>query len=239
MQTYSIRPERQAHALLGVSAGGFGAMAIALKHRDVFGAVATLAGPLNMRYDNCAGRYGDDFDPATYRERTDYDPDMIIARFYFGLLRRQREDVPRTGLRHRARHDRQGLPRQPGRPPLVDRPPPRRAGHLRQLPRRATTTTSTPRTSPSPGSPRDAASSPRRELRPRGHLDLSMTGSSEPTPASQRLGAALRRRAASGSGSPAPPAVRGTGCQPTQSHRHPPDEIAPCGHHRFSPRDPA
>ena len=89
MRTYSIRPERQAHGLLGVSAGGFGAMAIALKHRDLFGAVATLAGPLNMRYDNCEGRYGDDFDPATYRERTEYDPDMIIARFYFGLLRRR------------------------------------------------------------------------------------------------------------------------------------------------------
>ena len=56
MRTYSIRPEREAHALLGISAGGYGAMAIALKHRDLFGAVATLAGPLNMRYDNCRGR---------------------------------------------------------------------------------------------------------------------------------------------------------------------------------------
>ncbi len=89
MRTYSIRPEREAHALLGVSAGGFGAMAIALKHRELFGAVATIGGPLNMRYDNCNGRYGDDFDPATYRERTEYDPDLIIARYYFGLLRRR------------------------------------------------------------------------------------------------------------------------------------------------------
>ena len=89
MHTYSIRPEREAHALLGVSAGGFGAMAIALKHRDLFGVVATIGGPLNMRYDNCNGRYGEDFDPATYRERTEYDPDMIIARYYFGLLRRR------------------------------------------------------------------------------------------------------------------------------------------------------
>ena len=89
MRTYSIRPERAGHALLGISAGGFGAMAIALKHRDLFGAVATIAGPLNMRYDNCQGRYGDDFDPATYRERTEYDRNMMIARFYFGLLRRR------------------------------------------------------------------------------------------------------------------------------------------------------
>ena len=88
-RTYSIRPERQAHAILGISAGGFGAMGMALKHRDVFGAVATLAGPLNMLYYNCQGRYSDDFDPATYRERADYDPDEVIARYYFGLLRRK------------------------------------------------------------------------------------------------------------------------------------------------------
>ena len=86
MQTYSIHPEREGHALLGISAGGFGAMAIALRYRHFFGTVATIAGPLNMRYDNCQGRYGDDFNPATFRERIQYDPDMLIARFYFGLL---------------------------------------------------------------------------------------------------------------------------------------------------------
>jgi S-formylglutathione hydrolase FrmB len=89
MRTYSIRPEREGHALLGISAGGFGAMTIALKHRDVFGAVATVGGPLNVRYDNKQGRYADDFDPATYRERTVYDPDMIIAHYYLGIVRRR------------------------------------------------------------------------------------------------------------------------------------------------------
>jgi len=89
MRTYSIRPERQAHAILGISAGGYGAMGIALKHRDVFGAVATLAGPLNIRYFTAQGRYGDDFDPATYRERSEYDPNEVIARFYLGLFQRR------------------------------------------------------------------------------------------------------------------------------------------------------
>jgi hypothetical protein len=89
MRTYSIRPEREAHALLGISAGGFGAMTISLKHRDVFGTVATVGGPLNVRYDNCQGRYGDDFDPGTYRERTEYDPELIIARYYLRLVRRR------------------------------------------------------------------------------------------------------------------------------------------------------
>jgi poly(3-hydroxybutyrate) depolymerase len=82
---FSIRPERQAHALLGCSGGGFGAMSIALRHRDQFGAVATLAGPLNVRYWNCQEEYQADFDPATFRWREDYDPDMVIATFYLGL----------------------------------------------------------------------------------------------------------------------------------------------------------
>ena len=135
MRTYSIRPERQGHALLGISAGGFGAMTIALKHRAVFGAVATVAGPLNVRYDSDKGGYGDDFDPATYRERTEYDPDMVIARFYLGMVRRRAKTVLRAGLRHGARRVRQGFPRQPSRLAGVDQPSAGRIGHVRQPPR--------------------------------------------------------------------------------------------------------
>jgi S-formylglutathione hydrolase FrmB len=82
---FSIRPEREAHALMGISGGGFGAMSIALRHREKFGVVATLAAPLNLRYWNCQGDYQADFDPATYRWRETYDPDEVVARFYFGL----------------------------------------------------------------------------------------------------------------------------------------------------------
>ena len=63
MANYSIRPERQAHALVGFSAGGYGAMGLAIEHRDVFGAVATLAAPLNMRYSNSDGVYFEEFQP--------------------------------------------------------------------------------------------------------------------------------------------------------------------------------
>jgi poly(3-hydroxybutyrate) depolymerase len=86
--TYSLRPERQARSLLGISAGGFGAMTIALKHRDVFGVVATVGGPLNVRYDNRQRNYSDDFDPATYVGRTEYEPDMVIARYYMKMVHR-------------------------------------------------------------------------------------------------------------------------------------------------------
>ncbi len=87
LRCYSIRPEREAHASLGVSAGAFGAMAMAIKHRDFFGAVATLAGPLNLRYSNCHGDYLEDFDPATYRWNDRYDPEQVAGIFYFGLRR--------------------------------------------------------------------------------------------------------------------------------------------------------
>ena len=118
MRTYSIRPERQAHALLGVSAGGYGAMAIALKHRDLFGvgrhprraaqscATTTCDGPLRRRL-----RPGHLPRADRVRPRHDHRPLLLRAAPPAG------EDVPRTGLRRRARHDRQGRPRQPGRPP--------------------------------------------------------------------------------------------------------------------------
>ena len=89
LRTYSNRPRNVRRTSLGISAGGFAAMSIAMKHRERFGAAATVAGPINMRYDNIQGRYADDFDPTTYREETEYDPDLVVARYYFGLLRRR------------------------------------------------------------------------------------------------------------------------------------------------------
>jgi len=87
MANYSIRPEREAHALLGVSAGGYGAMSMAIEHRDLFGAVATLAAPLNLRYSNEDGKYFENFNPLTYRWKTRYDPNEVIGISGFGLLR--------------------------------------------------------------------------------------------------------------------------------------------------------
>ena len=83
---YAIRPEHQAHALLGFSAGGYGAMSIAIEHRDFFGAVVTLAAPLNLRYSNHNGVYFEDFNPATYSWKMHYDPQEIVGSFYCGLM---------------------------------------------------------------------------------------------------------------------------------------------------------
>jgi S-formylglutathione hydrolase FrmB len=84
---YSIRPEREAHALMGVSAGGYGAMSMAIEHQEYFGAVATLGGALNLRYYNVDEIYFENFDPATYRWKTRYDPNEVIASYYHGLVR--------------------------------------------------------------------------------------------------------------------------------------------------------
>jgi S-formylglutathione hydrolase FrmB len=86
MTNYSIRPEREAHAIVGASAGGYGAMSLAIGHRDFFGAVATLAGSLNLRYSTASGYYFENFDPILYRWKTHYDPNEVIGSSFFGLL---------------------------------------------------------------------------------------------------------------------------------------------------------
>lgn len=82
---YSIRPEPAAHGLFGYSGGGLGAASIALRRPDVFGSVAVVSAPLNLRYTTCNGDVRADFDPATFRWKTSYDPDEIVGVFNFGL----------------------------------------------------------------------------------------------------------------------------------------------------------
>ena len=84
MTNYSIRPEREAHAIMGISAGGYGAMSIAVGHHDYFGAVATMAGALNLRYYNVDNVYFEDFDPATYRGKTGTIPTKSLVRSIAG-----------------------------------------------------------------------------------------------------------------------------------------------------------
>ena len=84
---YLTRPEPGAHGLLGLSGGGLGASSIAMRHPDVFGVVAVLSAPLNLRYTTCDGDSRADFDPATFRWKTEYDPDEVVGLFNFGLKR--------------------------------------------------------------------------------------------------------------------------------------------------------
>ncbi len=84
--SFSILPQREAHAVVGISAGGAGALNLTLKHPAYFGVAATIAGAVNLRYDTVQGDYMADFDPATYRWKTRYDPDEVVARYMGGLI---------------------------------------------------------------------------------------------------------------------------------------------------------
>lgn len=92
MTRYSVRPERQAHAIIGLSAGGFGAMGLAIKHRCYFGSAVSVAGAINLRYWNVRGDYQADFSPATYRWNNRYDPHLVVGSYAAGLVRLQAQD---------------------------------------------------------------------------------------------------------------------------------------------------
>ncbi|HVJ82111.1 MAG TPA: alpha/beta hydrolase-fold protein, partial [Planctomycetia bacterium] len=84
---YAVRKEREAQALCGVSAGGFSAFSIGLKHRDRFNVVAGLAPPVNLRCDNVKKKYFADFEPQNYRWREDYRPFETVGTFGYGTIR--------------------------------------------------------------------------------------------------------------------------------------------------------
>jgi pimeloyl-ACP methyl ester carboxylesterase len=81
-----IIPHPSGRAIVGVSAGGAGALNLALKRPDLFGAVATIAGAANLRYSNVEEDYMADFNPAAYRWRTNYEPSQVVARYAGGLI---------------------------------------------------------------------------------------------------------------------------------------------------------
>lgn len=87
LANYPVLPQREAHAVGGASAGGMGAVSLALKHRQFFGAAASVSGALNVLYDTCRHDYFDDFHPATFRWRTTYDPRQVVGLFLGGAVK--------------------------------------------------------------------------------------------------------------------------------------------------------
>lgn len=85
---FPIRPEPEAHALLGVSMGGGAAFAKAFKFPDKFRVVASAFPPLNLRWVSCRGKYFDDFDPGCWGWRTDFTHGReAVGVFYGGLVK--------------------------------------------------------------------------------------------------------------------------------------------------------
>jgi S-formylglutathione hydrolase FrmB len=83
LQHYPIRPEPEAHLMLGVSMGGGAAYTIAMKYRHCFKLVAAIFPTLNLRWISCRGRYMDNFDPCCWGWREDFSRGHeVVGRFY-------------------------------------------------------------------------------------------------------------------------------------------------------------
>lgn len=82
-KNYSIRPERQAHVLAGISGGGLASFRMGIKHQAEFAVVAGTHPSLNVRWIDCHGRYFSKFDPACWGWRESVDRgNEPVARFY-------------------------------------------------------------------------------------------------------------------------------------------------------------
>jgi hypothetical protein len=83
MERFPIRPETEAHAIVGVSMGGAAAFNKAIKYPGYFKHVVGLFPPLNLRWQDCHGRYRSNFDPDCWGWRTDFlHRHILVARFY-------------------------------------------------------------------------------------------------------------------------------------------------------------
>jgi S-formylglutathione hydrolase FrmB len=84
---YPLRPEPEAHVIAGVSMGGGAAFNKAIKYPDRFRVVVGIFPPVNLRWENCRGRYMANFDPNCWGWREDFQrPLEPVGRFYFGLV---------------------------------------------------------------------------------------------------------------------------------------------------------
>lgn len=78
---FPIRPEREAHVIMGASMGGFGAYNLGIKYRERFKIIVGFFPPVNLRWVDCHGRYRPDFDPCCWGWRDQLRPYEVVARF--------------------------------------------------------------------------------------------------------------------------------------------------------------
>lgn len=81
-ERFAIRPEPEAHVIIGVSMGGGAAVNKVLKYPEQFRVAVGIFPPVNLRWIDCRGRYMANFDPCCWGWRTDYSrPWEVIGRF--------------------------------------------------------------------------------------------------------------------------------------------------------------
>lgn len=80
--TFPIRPEREAHALIGVSMGGSAAFSMAIKYRARVKTALGFVPALNLRWVDCHGKYESNFDPDCWGWRAKPRPLEVFGRPY-------------------------------------------------------------------------------------------------------------------------------------------------------------
>jgi S-formylglutathione hydrolase FrmB len=102
MKHYPLRPEREAHAIGGISMGGGAAFNKAFKYRERFATVFGIFPPLNVRWLDCHGNYHVPFDPECWGWRTNFQRRCeVVARFYGVIVFHQGQVViPLYGRGH-------------------------------------------------------------------------------------------------------------------------------------------
>jgi hypothetical protein len=99
---FPIRPEREAHCLMGASMGGFAAFNLGIKYRSCVKLVAGMFPSVNLRYIDCHGNYRAPFDPCCWDWRSRLPPNEVLARFYCVIpVRMKRLIRPLYGMGHR------------------------------------------------------------------------------------------------------------------------------------------
>jgi S-formylglutathione hydrolase FrmB len=86
MSRFPIRPETEAHAILGVSLGGSAAFNKAIKFPGYFKHTVGIFPALNLRWQDCHGRYQSDFDPNCWGWRTDVKHRHKIVAHFYGVI---------------------------------------------------------------------------------------------------------------------------------------------------------
>lgn len=81
LQTFSVRPEREAHVIAGGSMGGSGAFVNGFLHREKFGQIVGVMPGLNARYLDCRERYRANYDPHCVSWRETFQGHRVLGRF--------------------------------------------------------------------------------------------------------------------------------------------------------------
>jgi S-formylglutathione hydrolase FrmB len=99
LANYPIRPEREAHVLIGASMGGAAAFRLPFFYPETFRVAVGIFPAVNMRWVDCHDRYASPFDPCCWGWRTRVNPHEVVGTFY-GIVKVRFKDLigPLFGL---------------------------------------------------------------------------------------------------------------------------------------------